>query len=82
MAIEEAYMTALTKVARASVFTGNTSVRGLLLFDGDGRHLLEFSSSSSGGLFRQVRELTALVTAQQKEIKALRARIRELEEAG
>jgi heat shock protein HslJ len=80
MEIEAAILALLPRTVRWTVDTPPVpGDRHLILLDADGRHLLRFSSSSTENLGRQVRDLTALVAAQQKEIRALRARIRELE---
>jgi heat shock protein HslJ len=77
--IEAAVLAALPKTARWAIDTNVAPGDGsLILFDGQDEQLLVFGSSSTDGLSRQVHDLTALVAAQQKEIKALRARIREL----
>ena len=81
LAVETAYMAALPKVARVAGDSSANS-RDLILFDADDEHLLRFTSSDSALLWRQVRELTEQVEAQQKTIRNLRARIKELEQGG
>jgi len=80
--LSPAVRAALPKAARWTIDTSVAPFDGsLILFDAEDERLLVFGSSSTEGLSRQVHDLTALVKAQAQEIKALRGRIRDLEEA-
>ncbi len=57
---------------------GPITNHGLVLYDADGRTILEFVEPSLSQTYSAVQELTALVNAQQRQIKRLTKQVAEL----
>ncbi len=84
--VEAGYLAALPTTASWAMDIdtgpGPMTVHGLVLRDAAGETILAFEEPSLSQTYADVQRLIALVDTQQQEIKALRARIKELEQAG